>query len=224
MNSLKNIISWSDRYKTTLEWEKFGCTELGGYFRKRPYIYMYCFWLKKVKKTNIQRTSCTLCPFLHISPNVWFILLQVFSHFYRFISPFVNAGEYICETYICDFALMKLVLIDLVNCQSLNFGIIAGFLLYSFSSDLCAFSILSRISSTIGITLLITLVKMSILLSQDSRFLGWGVFLKIRVFLRLLFFISSMSSFITVTSSLRADISFFNWSLFSIFSVLFFYF
>ena len=84
------------------------------------------------------------------------------------------------------------------------------------------------VSSTVVITLLISLVKMSLLSSQDSRFLGWRIFLKIRVFLRLLFFISSTSSFITATFSLIADIWFFNWSiwksLFSILSVLFFIF
>ena len=82
------------------------------------------------------------------------------------------------------------------------------------------------VSSTVGITLLVSLVKMSLLSSQDSRFLGWRIFLKIRVFLRLLFFISSTSSFITATFSLIADTWFFNWSiwksLFSILSVLFF--
>ena len=43
---------------------------------------------------------------------------------------------------------------------------------------------------------------------RNPRFLGWGIFLKIRVFLRLLFFTSLISSFITVTSSLRAVINF----------------
>ena len=65
-------------------------------------------------------------------------------------------------------------------------------------------------------------------MSQVSVFLGRRIFLKIRVFLRLLFFISSISSFITVTSSLRTDIWFFDlsiWkSLLSFFSGLFFIF
>ena len=91
----------------------------------------------------------------------------------------------------------------LVNCQSLNFTIIGNW-----------FSILSRItvSSIAGITLLVSLIKMSLLSSQDSQFLGWEMFLKIGVFLRLLFFISLTSSFITVTFSLQIS-DFSNWSV-----------
>ena len=154
-------------------------------------------------------------------------LFRSFLTFIASLHLFVNAGEYIFETCL-QFCSDEAGLIDSVNCHLLNFVLIAiRFLLYLFSHDLYALSILSpvSVSSTVGFTLLISLVKMTLLLSQDPHFLGWGIFLKIRVFLRLLFFISSISSFITVTSSLRADIWFFNWSiwksLFSVLSVLF---
>ena len=119
-------------------------------------------------------------------------LSSSFLTFIALLHLFVSAGEYICDTCICDFALMKLVLIDSVNCQSLSFAMIAGFLLYSFSRDLCARSTLSRItvSSTVCITLLISLIKMSLLLSQDSRF--WVG----KYFCKLGFFLDSYSSYL----------------------------
>ena len=123
---MKNIISWSERHKATQKLAKFGCEELSGYFWRRPYI--YCFWATKVKKTNIQNISCTTCPFLFLSSiEVGSFLFRSFLTFIASSSPFVIVDEYICKTYICNFVLMKLVLIDSMKGQSLNFAMIASF-------------------------------------------------------------------------------------------------
>ena len=129
-------------------------------------------------------------------------LFRSFLTFIASLGLFVSAGEYICETYICDFALMKLVLIYSVNFQSLNFAMIAGFLLYSFSRDLWALSILSRItvSSTVGITLLISLAKMSLFSSQDFRFWVGEYFQKLGVSIRFFKWWSIWKSIFSVIS------------------------
>ena len=108
---------------------------------------------------------------------------------YAFLLMLVSAFVKQC---IWDFSLMQLVLIDLVNCQSLNFTMIAGFLLYLFSCDLFALSILSGItvSSTVDITLLIYLVKM-FLLSFGTILVFWVG----KYFWKLWFHLDSYSSY-----------------------------
>ena len=141
-----------------------------------------------------------------------FIPLQIFSHFHRFIIPFCYCRWVHLQNIYLQLCSDEASFDWLHESSVIKFSNDCQFFLNSFSSDLGALSIISRFtaSSTVGITLLISLIIILLLSSQVSPFLGRGMFLKIRVFLRLLLFPPSISSFITVTSSLRADIWYFN--------------